>query len=306
MVLRYFGLSDTNKNMSKWEEMVNVFNNPMFTIKIGVVGKYVNFGDAYISLKEALNHGGMYHKVGVDIKMINSLDINDDNVGEALEGVDAVIVPGGFGSDGIDGKISAIKYSRENNIPFFGICLGMQLAVIEYARNILGFKNAISTEFEKSGDIFVGLMEEWVNKSNKVEKRKENGDMGGTMRLGLYECDLKKDSKISAIYGYKDKVWERHRHRFEINNKYFNEFHESGLDFSGTSSKGSVIETMELKLHRWFIGTQFHPELSSKIFSPHPLFISFIKAGMNFSADRKNNVLHDNAVASLSNIKFGK
>ena len=224
-------------------------------------------------------HGGIENSADVDIQWINSEKENNISLMKKLKGCDGILIPGGFGIRGINGKINAIKYARENNIPFFGICLGMQLAVIEIAQNVLKIKNAHSSEFKKTTKLVVGLMTEWVNK-NKIEKRDKNSDKGGTMRLGAYKAILKKNSKIFSIY--KNRVIsERHRHRYEVNQKFLSKFENKGYYFTGMSPDGLLPEVLESKKHKWFIGVQFHPELKSRPLDPHPLFVSFIKAAIN-------------------------
>lgn len=287
MVVKYFGIENKQPDLQNWIKLVDSFNNPKKVIKIALVGKYTKFGDAYLSIIEALNHSGMYHKTRIEIVMINSRKTSKkEDLEELLQNVDGILIPGGFGIEGVEGKILAIQYARENNIPFFGICFGMQVAVIEAARNVLGYKDAISTELNDTGTIFVGLMEEWVNKEKGTEKRTNDSNKGGTMRLGLYTCTLRENSRVREIYK-KEHIKERHRHRFEINNNYVDDFKEHNIIFSGTSLDGSVIEIMEIPTHRWFVATQFHPEFQSKIFKPHPLFTSFIGAAISYSDERE-------------------
>ena len=228
-------------------------------------------------MNEALSHGGIFNNVKVELKWFESEELNSSNTSSLLANCHGILVPGGFGERGSEGKIAAIKYARENKIPYFGICFGMQLAVIEMARNILGIQDANSSEFSNCNNSIVGLMTEWTTSDNTTEKRSKNDDLGGTMRLGSYEAKLRKGSKIYNIY--KDEIInERHRHRYEVNNKFAEEFENKGVIFSGYSPDGLLPETVELIDHPWFIGVQYHPELKSKPFEPHPLFKSFIDA----------------------------
>ena len=263
-------------NLNPWKKLLKKIDSQKFSVTIGVVGKYTNLKDSYKSLNEALIHGGIQNSTKVEIKWINAEKLNSKNVKHQLKNCNGILVPGGFGLRGIGGKLEAIKYSRLNNIPFFGICLGMQLAVIEIARNLLKIKNANSSEFKNTSKSVVGLMTEWI-KGNSIEKRNVNSDKGGTMRLGSYKAKLKKNTKIYSIYK-KSEIFERHRHRYEVNEKYIKRFNDKGFVFSGMSPNGILPEVLESKNHPWFIGVQFHPELKSRPLSPHPLFVSFIKS----------------------------
>ncbi len=280
-VLEYFNL-DAGKeiDLKMWSQVSKHVLEPEGKVTIGIVGKYTGLADAYKSLNEALSHGGIFNNVRVELNWIESESLNETNVFENLSNCDGILVPGGFGERGAEGKIAAIKFARENNIPYFGICFGMQLAVIEMARNILDIKDANSSEFSNCSNSIVGLMTEWSTSDNNKEKRTEDSDLGGTMRLGSYEARLKKNSKIYSIYK-NDIINERHRHRYEVNNKFSEEFEKKGVIFSGYSPDGVLPETVELKEHPWFIGVQYHPELKSKPFEPHPLFKSFIEAAKN-------------------------
>ena len=280
-VLEYFNLNTkTNIDLKMWRQVSKHVLEPNGKVKIGIVGKYTGLADAYKSLNEALSHGGIFNNVRVELNWIESEEIDNSNVSSYLSNFNGILVPGGFGERGAEGKIAAIKYARENNVPYFGICFGMQLAVIEMARNILGIIDANSSEFSNCTNSIVGLMTEWSTSNNNVEKRSEDSDLGGTMRLGSYEAKLKKNTKIFSIY--KDEIiHERHRHRYEVNVKYVDEFEKKGVIFSGFSPDGLLPETVELNSHPWFIGVQYHPELKSKPFEPHPLFKSFIKAAKN-------------------------
>ena len=280
-VLEYFNL-DAGKeiDLKMWSQVSKHVLEPEGKVTIGIVGKYTGLADAYKSLNEALSHGGIFNNVRVELNWIESESLNETNIFEHLSNCDGILVPGGFGERGAEGKIAAIKFARENNIPYFGICFGMQLAVIEMARNILDIKDANSSEFSNCSNSIVGLMTEWSTSDNNKEKRTEDSDLGGTMRLGSYEARLKKNSKIYSIYK-NDIINERHRHRYEVNNKFSEEFEKKGVIFSGYSPDGVLPETVELKEHPWFIGVQYHPELKSKPFEPHPLFKSFIEAAKN-------------------------
>ena len=276
-VLDYFQLESKNIDLKMWSQVSKHVLEPDGEVTIGIVGKYTGLADAYKSLNEALSHGGIFNNVKVHLKWVESEKLNESNIREKLTGCHGILVPGGFGERGAEGKILAIHYARTANIPYFGICFGMQLAVIEMARNILGIKDANSSEFSNCSNSIVGLMTEWSNSQNKIEKRSENSDLGGTMRLGAYKAKLKKGSKVHDIY-QSENITERHRHRYEVNNKFEDQFEKEGVLFSGYSPDGLLPETVEIKDHPWFIGVQFHPELKSKPFDPHPLFKSFINA----------------------------
>ena len=276
-VLDYFQLKSKKIDLKMWSQVSKHVLEPDGEVTIGIVGKYTGLADAYKSLNEALSHGGIFNNVKVHLKWVESEELNESNIREKLTGCHGILVPGGFGERGAEGKILAINYARTANIPYFGICFGMQLAVIEMARNILGIKDANSSEFSNCSNSIVGLMTEWSNSQNKIEKRSENSDLGGTMRLGAYKAKLKKGSKVHDIY-QSENITERHRHRYEVNNKFEDQFEKEGVLFSGYSPDGLLPETVEIKDHPWFIGVQFHPELKSKPFDPHPLFKSFINA----------------------------
>ena len=269
-------------DLTAWENVVKRFNNTTNKVTIGVVGKYTNLKDSYKSLNEALIHGGLYNDASVNIRWINSESFKSNEIINELKHVNGILVPGGFGERGIKGKITSIKFARENNIPFFGICLGMQLAVIEIAKNLLKIKDANSTEFSKTTNPVVGLMTEWLKDDIKY-KRSEDSDKGGTMRLGSYPCNLKKDSLANKIYA-SNQISERHRHRYEVNTKYMDLFNKKNFYYSGMSPNNLLPEILESKDHPWFIGVQFHPELKSRPQNPHPLFVSFIQAAI-----KKNN-----------------
>lgn len=278
-VVEYFGLESSAPDLSSWEDIVDRFENPEGEVTIGIVGKYTALQDSYKSLSEALTHGGIANRTKVNIKWINAEELEN---GEAdLNGVNAILVPGGFGERGVEGKISAIEYARTHKIPFFGICLGMQMAVIEAARNQADIKGAGSSEFGDVDVPVVGLMTEWISEDQLV-KRSANDDLGGTMRLGAYPAKLAAGSRISEIYASTD-ISERHRHRYEVNAEYCDTLEGVGLKFAGKSPDGVLPETVERDDHPWFIGVQYHPELKSRPFDPHPLFVSFIKAAVDQS-----------------------
>lgn len=270
-----------NAELAPWENLVHALKNPKGAVRIGIIGKYVDLTEAYKSLHEALVHGGVANEVKVELEYVNSEKITPKNVEKKLKGLDGVLVPGGFGSRGVEGKILAIQYARENKVPFFGICLGMQCACIEFARNVIGLEGANSEEFDlTTPHNIIYLMKEWYDfRTKKIEVRDEGSDKGGTMRLGAYPCKLKKDTV--AFEAYKTvNIDERHRHRFEFNNKFIQAFEENGMVLSGTAPDESLMEIVELptSLHPWFLGCQFHPEFKSNPMNPHPLFRDFIKA----------------------------
>ncbi len=278
-VLKRFNMPFEQKpDLHVWEEISENVRNPREEVTIAMVGKYVTLTDAYKSVIEALTHGGIANDTKVKIKWINSRKFLNDAVPEELSGVHAILVPGGFGEEGAEGKIAAAKYARENNVPYFGICFGMQMAVIEAARNLCGMDDATSTEFKPQAHPIVGLMTEWKTKEGK-ESRELGGNLGGTMRLGAYDCTLKKGSKVHNIYR-QNEISERHRHRYEVNINFKDQLEEKGLIFSGLSPDGNLPEIVEYKDHPWFIGVQFHPEFKSRPFDAHPLFKSFIEAAI--------------------------
>ena len=275
-VLSHFNIKSKKiPNLTKWKNITTKVLNTTKDVNIGIIGKYVNLKDAYKSLDEALTHGGIANNLKVNLNRIDSEHLKSQNLKSALKDVSGILIPGGFGKRGSEGKIAAIKYARLNNIPFFGICFGMQMAIIEAARNLLNIKNASSSEFGNNCTPVVGLLEEW--QKGKERFKGSEKDLGGTMRLGLYDAILKSNSLISKIYSMK-KIKERHRHRYEVNIKYKDEFEKKGLIFSALSPDGLLPEIIELKNHPWFIGVQFHPEFKSRPFTPHPLFSSFVKA----------------------------
>ncbi len=281
-VLAAFGIDPAPKpRMERWQEVSDRIHNPEGEVTIAVVGKYTGLKDAYKSLIEALSHGGMANRVKVKLDWIESEVFEKEDPAPFLEKVHGILVPGGFGERGSEGKILAAKFARERKVPYFGICFGMQMACIEAARSLAGVEKASSTEFGPTPEPVVGLMTEWL-KGNMLEKRAASGDLGGTMRLGAYAARLAAGSKISEIYGSTD-ISERHRHRYEVNIDYKERLEDCGLVFAGMSPDGVLPETIEYADHPWFIGVQYHPELKSKPFEPHPLFASFIGAAVEQS-----------------------
>mgnify|MGYP001161609080 FL=1 len=279
-VLKSMNINKPSKiNLRKWNKVVDSINNPQDEVNIAVVGKYIGLKDAYKSLTEALTHGGIANDVRVNIHWIDSETIKGKSNIKKLKSMSGILVPGGFGKRGVEGKILAINYARINKIPYFGICFGMQLAVIEAARNMTKIKDANSSEFSKTKNPVIGLMTEWEKDQEKFT-RSNNSDYGGTMRLGSYPANLKSGSLVSKIYKSSN-IKERHRHRYEVNINFKSDLEKSGLEFSGMSPDGLLTEVVELKNHPWFVGVQFHPELKSRPFNPHPLFASFIKASIN-------------------------
>jgi len=288
-VLSIFGIDNPPEaDLSRWREIHDRIESPEGTVKIAIVGKYTDLQDAYKSLGEALVHGGMANHVNVELQWIESETFEQPDAVQRLEGVDGILVPGGFGERGSEGKIAAATFARTKNVPYFGICFGMQMAVIEAARNLADMPGASSTEFGTCDDPVVGLMTEWSD-GNVLQTRGIDDDKGGTMRLGQYECQLQKDSKVNEVYtngaaqelDHGLMISERHRHRYEVNINYREKLEEVGLRFSGLSPDGELPEIVELTGHPWFIGVQFHPELKSKPFEPHPLFASFIAAAVD-------------------------
>jgi CTP synthase len=276
-VLAAFGIEPAPRpNMARWDGVMNSIRNPEGEVTIAVVGKYTGLKDAYKSLIEALAHGGMANRVKVNLDWIESEVFEGQDPAPHLEHVHGILVPGGFGQRGAEGKILAARFARERNVPYFGICFGMQMAVIEAARSLAGVTNANSTEFGPCAEPVVGVMTEWL-RGNELEQRKVGGDLGGTMRLGAYDSVLRPDSRIAGVYG-STQISERHRHRYEVNTAYRDRLEAKGMMFSGMSPDGLLPETVELTDHPWFIGVQYHPELKSRPFAPHPLFASFIAA----------------------------
>ncbi len=280
-VCRHFGLETRAPDLSRWHHIVERVVHPEGEVTIAIVGKYVSLLDSYKSLSEALTHGGIANNARVRMNWIDSEVFEREDAVSHLEDVHAILVPGGFGERGAEGKIAAAQFARERQVPYFGICFGMQMAVIEAARNLAGIEGAGSSEFGPSKEPVVGLMTEWL-KGNALEKREQGGDMGGTMRLGAYDCHLLRGSKVHGIYD-QDMISERHRHRYEVNVNYKGRLEQVGLRFSGMSPDGVLPEIVELVEHPWFVGVQFHPELKSKPFEPHPLFTSFVGAALEQS-----------------------
>jgi len=283
-VLAAFGIAPQGEpDLSRWSEIIDRLENPEGEVTVGVVGKYVGLLDAYKSLHEALVHGGIANRVKVNVRWIDAELFEQDEAAVAaqLEPMHAILVPGGFGERGSEGKIAAVRFARERGVPYFGICLGMQMACIEGARNTAGIAAASTTEFGATEEPVVGLITEWMTEAGR-QKREAGGDMGGTMRLGAYEAVLAGNSHAASIYG-STTISERHRHRYEVNAGYRDQLEKGGLVFSGMSPDGELPEVVERPDHPWFVGVQFHPELKSKPFEPHPLFRSFIEAAVNQS-----------------------
>ena len=279
-VLRHFGLPfETEPDLSAWQRIVDTVRGPDGEVRIAVVGKYTNLLDSYKSLGEALTHGGIRNRVRVRLDWVDSEIFEQPHAVARLDGVHGILVPGGFGERGTEGKIAAVRFARERRVPFLGICFGMQMAVIECARHMAGLPDASSTEFGPCGSPVVGLLTEWA-RGNEIERRAEGGDLGGTMRLGAYPAHLGAGSLVRQIYGDAATIQERHRHRWEVNVHYRPQLEAAGLRFSGMSPDGILPEIVELPAHPWFIGVQFHPELKSKPLDPHPLFSSFIAAAV--------------------------
>jgi len=275
--------------LEKWHDLLRRINNLQHRIQIAVVGKYTDLTESYKSLNEALFHAGVYNNAKVALLFIDSSTLTAENVADTLASADGVLVPGGFGARGVEGKILAIQHARKNNVPYFGICLGMQLAVVEFARNVAGIKKAHSSEFDAATEFpVIYLMREWFDeKTQTIQKRDVNSDKGATMRLGAYPCHLPiKDSMAYKAY-QAGNISERHRHRYEFNNEFMQSLAESGLVFSGLSPKGDLVEIVELKEHPWFLGCQFHPEFKSRPMTSHPLFRDFIKASLDNCRQKK-------------------
>jgi len=279
-VLKYFKIKSRKKvNLNPWKKITKIILNTKKSINIAIIGKYVDLKDAYKSLDEALTHGGIDNNLKINLIRIDSENLKVSEIKKKLKEVSGILIPGGFGKRGTDGKIEAIKYAREQKIPFLGICFGMQMAIIEFARNKLNIKKATSSEFETGGIPIIGLISEW-SKDGKIIRGTDK-DLGGTMRLGLYEARLKENSLVKKIYRSKI-IQERHRHRYEVNISYREKFEENGMIFSGLSPDNKLPEIIELKNHPWFIAVQFHPEFKSRPLAPHPLFSSFIKAAKKY------------------------
>jgi CTP synthase len=281
-ILAAFGIEGAPApKLDMWEEIVSRIKEPEGEVTIAVVGKYTGLLDAYKSLNEALVHGGIANRVKVNIQWIESEVFEAEDAVPYLEGVHGILVPGGFGERGAEGKIAAVTFAREHKVPYFGICFGMQMACVEAARNMAGIADATSTEFGEAKEPVVGLMTEWM-RGNELETRARSGDLGGTMRLGAYDAKLAEGSRVADVYGASE-ISERHRHRYEVNMRYREQLEKAGLTFSGTSPDGLLPEIVEIRDHPWFIGVQYHPELKSRPFEPHPLFASFIEAALEQS-----------------------
>ena len=293
-VARRLGLKSEKPLLSGWKEIVSILKSPKQEVKVGVVGKYTHLKESYKSLSEALTHGGIASHCKVSLAYFDSeslLSLNQEALSQTLLEVDALLVPGGFGQRGIEGKIASIAYARENKMPFFGICLGMQLASIEFARHVCGIKEATSREFSNVGKGLRNFVIDWLEKQRSIK------DKGGTMRLGAYPCHLKENTLAKRIYE-KSLIYERHRHRYEFNNKYRPLFEKRGMIFSGSFKDKNLVEIIEIEDHPWFVGVQFHPEFKSKPLKPHPLFTSFIKAALDFQRKKKSRKIKNSFLRS--------
>ncbi len=290
ILLEKLGLDAGPASLDDWREVVDRMENTRHEVTVAMIGKYVNHADAYKSLTEALHHGGLRQRIKVNIRAVESEDLENEGL-SVLDDADAILVPGGFGERGFEGKVNAIRHARENNIPYLGICYGMQAAVVEFARNVCGIEQANSTEIEpQTPDPVIGLITEWLDRSGKVETRTEESDLGGTMRLGGQKCRLLEGSLVRKLYG-QDVITERHRHRFEFNNNYRETLRQNGMVLSGLSLDETLVEIVELPDHPWFIGCQFHPEFTSTPRDGHPLFTGFIEAALaNQQAGKQSNV----------------
>lgn len=282
IVVEKFGLECAEADLSEWDKVVDGKLNPEHEVTIAMVGKYMDLLDAYKSLNESLIHAGIHLRTKVNVNYIDAEDVETKGT-QILEDADAILVPGGFGERGVEGKLQAVQYARENKVPYLGICLGMQSAVIEFARNVLGLKDANSSEFDKScPHPVIGLITEWVTADGDIEKRDEASDLGGTMRLGAQECRLVAGSRSREIYGA-DVITERHRHRYEVNNNYVDQLQQAGLRIGGWSADDTLVEVVELEDHPWFVACQFHPEFTSTPRDGHPLFTSFVTAALEYN-----------------------
>ncbi len=287
LVVDRFGIQAPEADLSEWEKVIYQQANSTGEVTIGMVGKYVSLPDAYKSVNEALKHGGLKNHLSVNIKFIDSQDVETKGV-EILDGLDAILVPGGFGERGVEGKILAAQYARENKIPYLGICLGMQVAMIEFARHVAGMDGAHSSEFRKDTPYpIVGLITEWINDEGQVEQRNETSDLGGTMRLGSQLCHLAEGSKVRAMYG-NESIYERHRHRYEVNNTLLPKVEAAGLKVTGLSADKKLVEIIEIPDHPWFVAVQFHPEFTSTPRDGHPLFEGFIRAAGEYQKRHLN------------------
>ncbi len=286
LVVKRFSLDVPEADLSEWEQVLYQEANPVGEVTIGMVGKYIELPDAYKSVNEALKHAGLKNQLTVNIKYVDSQDVEAKGV-EILRDLDAILVPGGFGERGVEGKILAAQYARENKVPYLGICLGMQVALIEYARHVAGLEGAHSSEFNETTPYpVIGLISEWLDEEGKIEYRNEHSDLGGTMRLGSQLCHLVKGTKACDVYG-SETIYERHRHRYEVNNNYREQLSNAGLVFSGLSADKKLVEMIEIPDHPWFIAGQFHPEFNSTPRDGHPLFKSFVAAA--YEHQKQNN-----------------
>jgi CTP synthase len=280
LICERFGHDLPEADLTEWEEVLYAQANPNGEVNVAMVGKYVDLTEAYKSLNEALFHAGLKNRQVVNIHYIDAEDVEKRGAGEYLSTMDAILVPGGFGERGVEGKIESVRFARENKIPYLGICLGMQVAVIEYARNVAGLEGAHSSEFTQESEYpVIGLITEWIDADGRVETRDKDSDLGGTMRLGAQSCDLKDGSKSRDIYGEKQ-IIERHRHRYEVNNNLIGQLESAGLTVSGLSEENKLVEMVELSDHPWFVACQFHPEFTSTPRDGHPLFTSFVEAAV--------------------------
>ncbi len=279
LICERFGYNDLPEaDLTDWDNVVEALLNPEYTVRVAMVGKYVELPDAYKSVNEALLHAGIQNRVKVQIDYVNAEELESQDAAEVLKDADAILVPGGFGERGTEGKMQAIKFARENGVPFLGICLGMQLAVIEYARNVAGIADATSTEFNRSTKSpLIGLITEWLDERGEVQQRSADSDLGGTMRLGAQKSELVAGTKTAEVYGSTE-IIERHRHRYEMNNRFIPALEEKGMKISGYSPIQRLVETVEIPAHPWFVAVQFHPEFTSSPRDGHPLFASFIDA----------------------------
>lgn len=286
IVLQHLGIESKSADFHEWEKVVDAYRHPDSEVTIGMVGKYIDLADSYKSLSEALKHAGIQTRSRVNIEYIDSEELERQGAQKLLSKVDAILVPGGFGKRGVEGKILAAKYARENNIPYFGICLGLQIAMIEYARHMANMPNASSTEFDPQTPYpVIALVTEWINQTGEREQRSEKSDIGGTMRLGGQKCHLLPGTLTRKIYG-QDEIMERHRHRYEVNNNLLPAIEKAGMKVSGRSAHEDLVELIELPNHPWFIGCQFHPEFTSTPRDGHPLFIHFIRAAIAYHQNK--------------------
>ena len=289
LVANRFGLDLPDADLSEWEQVLYQEANSVSEVTIGMVGKYIELPDAYKSVNEALKHAGLKNQLKVKIQYVDSQDVESKGT-DILKDLDAILVPGGFGERGVEGKILAAQYARENKVPYLGICLGMQVALIEFARNVAGLADAHSTEFNNETQYpVVGLINEWLDDAGQVERRDEHSDLGGTMRLGSQLCHLVKGTKVCDVYG-SETIYERHRHRYEVNNNFREQISKAGLVFSGLSTDKSLVEVIEIPDHPWFIAGQFHPEFNSTPRDGHPLFASFVAASYEYNKTKTTNV----------------